>query len=361
MTAPDLLVIGASVRAAAWSARGLGRIAAIDQFGDADLRELADVVVSSNYPHDLPDLAARFPACPWFYTGALENHPRIVQAITSQRPLLGNDADVLRLARNPHVVAASLADRDLPCLPVVGESEPVPERGKWLLKPRRSASGRGIQPWSGEPIPAGHYLQRLADGSSFSSVHLAEPAGTECVGATCQLFRERRPFEWSGNVGPIELPTRVRETVARIGEHLARVLGLKGPFGLDFVLDGGTPFLVEVNPRYTASVEVLERATGRRLLGEFLGHIEPSPSPPTSFVLKRVLFARAAIPSTREFGDRRIAPDVEVADVPMPGTPVEVDHPLCTLLVTGPDEATMLARADVVDAAVRRRLGATDV
>jgi len=35
--------------------------------------------------------------------------------------------------------------------------------------------------------------------------------------------------------------------------------GLKGLFGIDFVIDeGGRPFLVEINPRYSASMELIE-------------------------------------------------------------------------------------------------------
>ena len=40
-------------------------------------------------------------------------------------------------------------------------------------------------------------------------------------------------------------------------------LELRGVFGVDFILHDGSPCVVEVNPRYPASVEVLEHATGK--------------------------------------------------------------------------------------------------
>lgn len=360
---PSLLVIGASARAAVWSSRGIGPIAAIDQFGDADTREMADVLVSTDYPRDLPALAGRVPDCPWIYTGALENHPRIVRDIAAERPLLGNDADVLRLARDPSYVADVLAAAGLPFLPVRRASDGLPDRGDWMLKPLRSAAGRGVAPWHGESLPKGTFLQRRAQGESFSSVHLATPPHVELVGVSRQLFRPGS-FEWTGNVGPVELPDTIRETVASCGERLAHDLGLRGLFGLDFVVEDGVPFVVEINPRYTASVEVHERATGRRLLLEhivtFGGHagIETVPEPQSSeqIVLKRILFADRAITATRELEERRIAEDAEIADVPVAGSEIPVGAPSCTLIVTAADETMAIDRADGLVADVAARL-----
>ena len=52
---------------------------------------------------------SRGPAGPWMYTGALENHPDLVRALSERRPLWGNDAATLRRARSPLRVARSLS------------------------------------------------------------------------------------------------------------------------------------------------------------------------------------------------------------------------------------------------------------
>ena len=43
---------------------------------------------------------------------------------------------------------------------------------------------------------------------------------------------------------------------------MAEQFELLGLFGIDFMLDGEDVWTLEVNPRYTASVEVVERFTG---------------------------------------------------------------------------------------------------
>ena len=48
----------------------------------------------------------------------------------------------------------------------------------------------------------------------------------------------------------------------RLGNILAEQFELMGLFGVDFVLEGERVWSLEVNPRYTASVEIVERFTG---------------------------------------------------------------------------------------------------
>ncbi|HEY2156423.1 MAG TPA: ATP-grasp domain-containing protein, partial [Isosphaeraceae bacterium] len=73
---------------------------------------------------------------------------------------------------------------------------------------------------------------------------------------------------YRGSIGPLPVRSEARQTVARIGDALAAAFGLRGLFGVDMKLDGVTPWPVEINPRYTASVEVLEEALGVSLLAE---------------------------------------------------------------------------------------------
>ena len=67
-----------------------------------------------------------------------------------------------------------------------------------------------------------------------------------------------RPFAYCGNVGPVTLSSAVDEALQRFGSGLAELTGLRGLWGLDFILKEGIVYVVEVNPRYTAGTEVLE-------------------------------------------------------------------------------------------------------
>src|SRR6516162_6995898 len=92
-----LLIVGASARAAAFSALRAGlRPTCADLFADADLRARCPVrcVEVKDYPRGLLDLPELLTPGPWMYTGALENRPDLVEAMSRRRPLWGNPAPV---------------------------------------------------------------------------------------------------------------------------------------------------------------------------------------------------------------------------------------------------------------------------
>ncbi len=86
------------------------------------------------------------------------------------------------------------------------------------------------------------------------------------MGATWQLvgtgWTGAPAFCYAGSVGPVEPQTHLDAQWERIGSTIARRFRLVGLFGVDAILDGHTVWPIEVNPRYPASVEVLERALG---------------------------------------------------------------------------------------------------
>src|SRR3974377_992463 len=72
----DVLIVGASARAAAFSALRAGMLpGAVDRFGDRDPHAVARCVRGppEACAEALLEAADDFPACPWLYTGGLEN------------------------------------------------------------------------------------------------------------------------------------------------------------------------------------------------------------------------------------------------------------------------------------------------
>src|SRR5437660_22838 len=102
MSETNVILIGASTRAAAMSARRAGWTPwCADLFADADLQPIATVhkVSVEAYPQGLFDALANAPHAPLIYTGALENRPDLIARI--DRPLWGNPPEVLRAIRSP--------------------------------------------------------------------------------------------------------------------------------------------------------------------------------------------------------------------------------------------------------------------
>src|SRR4051794_36249153 len=154
----DLLIFGASARAAAFSALRAGlRPWCADLFADADLRAVCPChrVRRSRYPGALARAASDAPPGPWMYTGGLENHSSLVRRLTRARPLWGNDADVLARVRGPEAFARFARDAGFPCPAFRLHAADVPPHGRWLVKPCRGSGGAGIHAWDGEGTGAG--------------------------------------------------------------------------------------------------------------------------------------------------------------------------------------------------------------
>jgi predicted ATP-grasp superfamily ATP-dependent carboligase len=370
---PDqrLMIFGASTRAAAQSAVRAGfRPVCADHFADQDLYELAEVLPLSRYPHDLVTTAERGPSLPWVYTGALENHPRLLKKLASSRRLYGNPADVVTRIRDPLAVVRVLTAAGIPALPVCPGSQPPPRDGRWMLKPLRSAGGRGIQVWDERPVAflkGGRrepcYFQQRVAGEPYSALYLATFAATVLIGASRQLIGESRlhagPFAYCGSIGPLDLGASLEGQIVRLGQILGSEFGLRGLFGVDFLIDvDSVAWLTEVNPRYTASVEVLEVALGMSLLGDHVTAsaafgdarrsrqvveglqarlAEAGQSRAGRMCGKAVIYAPFALraPSLVElmreprFVERR----ARIADRPQPGSIVPDGVPVCTLLL----------------------------
>lgn len=361
----DLLILGASVRAAAFSARRANlRPTSIDLFADADLVALGATrrIARDDYPQGMRALAAEAAPGPWLYTGALENHPDLVDRIAADRPLWGNGGAVLRAIRDPFAWSDALHRAGLPCPAVTKGPEGLPQDRSWLVKPLASAGGHGIAPYEGPKpeSPAGNvFYQERIEGLSLSAIFVGRPGQTTLHGVTRQLIgRPDASFAYVGSLGPWPITPIETARLKSLGDLLARTFGLRGLFGVDFILRDGHPWPVEINPRYTASVEVLELALGESLLSAHRSvfdtvaapSVHSNPPRPHTSVGKLILFApgRCSFPMTTR--PRPASLDhfaiPTLGDRPQPGTSFEPGEPVATLFEHADRVETCLARLE---------------
>ena len=274
---PSVAIFGTSVRALACSALRAGlSVKAFDRFGDHDLQAIAPWRELPARPDDdqLAALLHSTAADAWMYAGAWENYPDRVELLASVRPLWGISPESLREVRDPFRLHQFLEREGAPSPEVQGQSISLPRDGSWLVKPLRSGGGRAISSWElqTKPLPEPAYYQRRVEGIPLGAIFAGQQAASaEFLGASLQLTgRPGHPFGYVGSIGPWPLTPAQEEEIVRIGRLIASKFRLLGLFGVDLILDDDRPWVIEVNPRYTASVEILELATGRALLRDHL-------------------------------------------------------------------------------------------
>ncbi len=127
----DLVIVGASIRAAAFSALRAGfQPAGADLFADQDLVSSVPVLKVTDYPGQLSGALEKWPGTDWLYTGALENHPGLVGQMENQGRLLGNSQAVLERLARPLDLHKVLTGAGLSCPRMVLDSPD--DRQGWL-------------------------------------------------------------------------------------------------------------------------------------------------------------------------------------------------------------------------------------
>ncbi len=356
----DVLILGASARAAVHSARRAGLAPhAADLFADRDATAYATVrrCDLADYPDGLERLAEGFPPMPWLYTGGLENHPELVDRVAAKRPLCGNAGGVLRKVRGKAALQEML-DR-VTGIPQVVFHDHADANLTWLRKSYGSSGGLGVS-WATDMTPrVGSYLQEFILGQCYSASHFSRANSTSCLGVTEQLvgteWLHAKPFSYAGNIGPYHYD---REFDWEIQEKCGRTeswRGLEFCWGIDLVDGKGFLHLVDVNPRYTASMEVLEHATGRCAL-DGVQRREPRPG----VVGKAVYYAPHALRFPEVATIERaieVAADPwalpEYADIPHVGSVIDAGQPVLSFFERAAD-------AEACREALKRRAAELD-
>lgn len=359
MTAPvrKLAIVGASARAAAFSALNAGfEVATADLFADADLARECDATRVERYPDGLADWLAAGDCDAWLYTGALENHPDLVDRMATLRPLVGNRGDVLRNVRDPLWLQTALTERGLAFPETRSSADDLPLDGSWLCKTYRGASGSGVWRLDGtqaldQANQRGAWFQRHIEGAPYAALFVVASHAARLLGVTQQILSEQNEWQYSGSIGPADLSDSIAAQLDALGV-LLHEWELRGIVGVDFLVADNVAVGVEVNPRFTASVEIVERLAGGSAVGAHVAACTASAPPQPSgsknsmplgrsHDAKAILYARREAMITPLF--HRWAMTCAsldplrraLADIPNAGEVIPAGRPVLTALATG--------------------------
>jgi predicted ATP-grasp superfamily ATP-dependent carboligase len=217
-----------------------------------------------------------------------------------------------------------------------------------MLKPRRSGGGHGTRVWRrNQPLPRTHYLQERVAGPPASILFAADGQQAVVLGVSRQIVGDTRlgarGFRYCGSLlGPAGIlfpgQRKLMEVVGRLASAVTKEFGVRGLNGIDFIAKDADPYPIEVNPRYSASMELLERAGAMSIFQvheQACGGILPlSRIEPEGVHGKAIVFARrhVVMGDTREWLD-----DTSVADIPHPRETIRRGHPICTVFASGSD------------------------
>jgi len=368
----SVLIVGVTTRALAESASRAGYpCRSVDAFGDLDQKSrVQNVGLSRDLGRPYSAAAAvaigrRSVTASAAYVGNLENHPAAVRRLALGRQLLGNTPATLVRARDPVAVAEVVrrAGGRVPLTLGPGETRHASRGVQWLRKPRGGGGGSGVKEWQPDaPLRPHELLQERVEGVLASVAFVADGERAVLLGISRGLAGDpafgARGHRYCGSLYPFSADRALLERMSAIAVAVTEAFGLVGLNGIDFVLREGEPYVLEINPRYSASMELIERS-GR--LNVFEAHVAacggalPSfdAAPLTEVLGKAIVYARRDV-MVGDSGRWLLRDDVR--DVPFPGQRIRRGYPVCTVFARGADSVTCYARLVAAASALEREL-----
>lgn len=263
-----IVLVGASVRAAAESARKAGfSPIAIDLFGDRET-----LAVAQQWVH-LDDLRANHSEQAFREITQDSQRIAIVGGLQGGYDWIGR-CDKTFLGANPKLFAQcdepgfleSLASAAKVHFPATHQQGVAP--AGWLIKQRASSGGLGVSLCHNRRLlPENAYAQRRLSGRVHGASFLGSGNHAIPLGV-CRLLKKRLadlPYAFAGAVGPVPISSRVQEQLRRLGNAFVAQTSLQGPFNIDLIIDHHDDvWLLEVNPRWSGSMEIVESAWSAR-------------------------------------------------------------------------------------------------
>ncbi|MBL8890780.1 MAG: ATP-grasp domain-containing protein [Planctomycetaceae bacterium] len=298
------------------------------------------------------------PSTFWITTGGLDLEPECLQALNhGAHQLLGCSLDAIRFCKSQQLWTEALRRANISTIPSC--VSPACPPGHWHFK----------RNWP-EASPSWFWQEHVA-GTLGSVIFLASHTGIELVG--CSRLFTLADWRYLGNVADHAWPdSETREELLRMAGVLAGETPLRGLFGIDFML-GQRLWVLEINPRPTASVEVLANLLGRNLYGEHVTQCWPDQTnlpewgianatqqtdSPIMSSAKRIIYnSNMELKVTDAIFDRLrrlnrfqcerqifqlgdAGGEIRLADLPPPGTLIPAFEPICSILfrtTTTPD------------------------
>jgi predicted ATP-grasp superfamily ATP-dependent carboligase len=358
---PSLLIVALSGRALAAAVRCAGYAPLVaDFFADADTRDIAAACIK--IPGDirygfqwetlspvLDRLASEAPSplLGVVYGSGFEDRTVLLGRVAAHYPLLGNEAGAVSLVKDPEIFFGRLAKLGIPHPPT--RLLPPETSAGWLAKRQGGAGGSHIVTSRaaggaaqttlafGEASPPDQsrhlYFQKRVSGRSVSALFVGNGEAARVLGFSEQWASPRRGARWryGGAAQPAELSDASRAQMTRVAETVAASLKLKGLGSADFLVQGGSALLLEINPRPGATLDIFDSRT-KSVLGIHLDAVLEGtlPSVPLGHADARaagIVYATepVTISETVEWPDW-------TADRPRPGERIDKKRPICTVL-----------------------------
>ncbi len=331
-----VLIIANSGRMLAQAAKNVGlKPIVIDIYADIDTLGYAYAfkqVVSLSEQYLTPAIEyfiQFYGVLPVIYGSGFEYYPQSLGYLNQRLPVFGNTSSTFFKLQNKPYFFTSLDKLSIPYPDI--SFIPPSDHGKWLVKPMQGQGGLGIRRNSlTEPLGSGDYWQRFQEGTQHSVLFLADKKKVQVIGFNTQWvisLSASQEFVFSGVVNSSGLQNDQKVLITGWLEKLVPLFGLRGLNSLDFIQEGDRFFILEINPRPSASMQLYDADLLTRHIKASQGELIDYFPVKSSYSGYQIVYATedVIIPEGFEWPDGCM-------DLPKCGVTCRTGQPICSII-----------------------------
>ena len=342
------LIVATSGRMLAQAAQREGfEVLVIDCFTDVDTVRYAKKVVRvdtlsiANLTVALTELG-NYEITSAVYGSGFETCIESLYFLESRFKIAGNSAAVFECVQNKCAFFAALDMLEIP-YPETCFELPATQK-TWLSKPLNGQGGVGINSQTTDI-----YWQRFCEGQAGSVLFLADGENPTIIGFNTQWTHD--DFLFLGVSNHSDLTDYQKSRIHSWLQKLVQYFDLRGLNSLDFMQTENEIFVLEINPRPSASMQLYDLAL-------FAAHIKANlPNPPSKrgafcsplkkgggggFSCYQIIYAPQTIIIPKNFNWSE-----DSQDLPQSGVIIHKNQPICSMIARGDQPDAILKKLKI--------------
>ena len=348
-----LIIAAISSRAYVQAAVDAGySVVAIDAFCDLDTQKIAQKVLQVKLENgqfvaedfyaalNTLDLSNALGLC---IGAGFEASSKLLHYLSKQTLLITNSINTTLQVKNPLSFFAFCAAANMR-YPVTQLTRPASTIG-WLQKQIGGSGGAHIKAVLPLKLAqhAAIYYQKLQVGTPYSCLFLADSSLSNQARAQVIGFNEQwcsaspeanslLPYRFGGAVSHAELDDNIKNCIIDFINKATLHFDLRGINSCDFLLHENSMYMLEINPRLSASLQLYQAKKGNLFAAHVqacMGELKQWPTIEKKSRAMHVIYANktAQVPPNMDWPDW-------VSDIPQFGSEIPVDAPICTVMAS---------------------------
>jgi methenyltetrahydromethanopterin cyclohydrolase len=272
------------------------------------------------------------------YGSGFEHHLDSLAFLEKHFIVLGNSLSTFSSIQNTRLFFSKLQQLNIPHPDVI--FQPTKPNRNGLIKPIQGEGGLGIKSFiKNTKIPDQYYWQQYITGTPMSALFIANNTEAKIYGFHKQWLSKIKDqhFIFSGVMSQPELNPELTKKIHNWINALVNEFSLQGINSLDFILNNQGCYVLEINARPSASMQLYQTNLFSEQVDSTLKGIIMPREIQTDYHGYKIVYSESKI-----MVNKHIKWPSWIVDIPTIGSTIHTGMPICSIIARGENETDLL-------------------